>query len=172
MQLPNETSKLQLLNKNLSIKKMPPTHSLFHRRNGLIALPLLVGFYCYLCWRPGTLVESWLGIYWPAASQGLDNLRQWLLLPKIPVISAVLPDFCWAFALTASLARLGHRKPWWALGLALGTELAQWPGWLPGTFDWLDMAAISLAVPAAHFLSNSAVEQNHDPMENPGLIGR
>ncbi|EKE77408.1 hypothetical protein [Gallaecimonas xiamenensis] len=135
----------------------------------LIALPLLLGVLCYLCWRPTTLFEIWLAGHWPTLGAALADLRHQLALPWLPLLSPSLADFCWAFALAATLVLLGQHRPWLALLVAASAELAQRPGWLPGTFDWLDLAALLLAVLLAHPLSLYLMELSHEPMENPGI---
>ncbi len=113
-----------------------------------IGLPLVLGGLCYVLLRP----DTWIS----AAVYALTGLEPPALSPAgvwaVPAALArnFLPDCLWAAALAAAVRLcLGRSPAAGAASLALGAglELAQLPGWLPGTFDWADLAleAVSIA---------------------------
>jgi hypothetical protein len=76
----------------------------------------------------------------------------------LPVFArGALPDAAWAFALASTLLLTTAgvaprwRVAWIGAGgaLAVGYELAQWPGWVPGTFDPVDLSLTAVAYACA-----------------------
>ncbi len=113
-----------------------------------VALPLVVGVVAYVAWRDSPVrVVTWLpGVV-------VASLRD--TLGRIPLPRAVagsLPDAAWGWAFGAALAivwrasRWREKAPWLAAGaaLAIGVELGQAAGVVPGTFDWIDLASIAI----------------------------
>lgn len=120
-----------------------------------VALPLLIGGGIYLLWRdPSLLMFRWLD------ALGLDGLfiapRAWVapLRPSLPDwLLFSVPDGAWVYACVAFFARLWRDGPplprwlWTALGpaLALGGEVGQLAGVVPGTWDIVDVAWYAIA---------------------------
>ena len=129
-----------------------------------VVLPVIAGAAIYVLWRSPTLqVFHWLeaaGVgsvvraLRAAAAPARSLLPPWVLLS--------LPDGLWVYALTAWLAQIWRgakgraRVAWLSVGpcLGVGSELGQWAGLVPGTFDVADLiagaaaAALSLALNA------------------------
>ena len=126
-------------------------------------LPMWVGGWIYLLFRTETLLmfrwadaigllgfierqrEMWG--HWGAA------LPDWVLFS--------LPDGVWVYVATAFFGRLWRSGPWvphvcWtgmASFLAIGGELAQWVGWIPGTFDWVDVLLYVVAALVSYWFA-------------------
>lgn len=111
---------------------------------------MVVGGLVYILFRD----TGMLMFRWAAALSLTESIAQARhaaapLLPWIPeAILYSLPDGAWVFSCTAFFARLWHDGPLWnriawiGLGpaLAIGGELGQLiPGFIPGTFDPVDM---------------------------------
>jgi hypothetical protein len=128
-----------------------------------VAVPLLIGGGIYLLWRdPSLLMFRWTDALW--GSVWLDPVRQ-VVSPARPFLPDWLlfsvPDGAWVYAYVAFFGRLWREGPAWArhfwtwLGpaLAIGGELGQIVGWVPGTWDPLDVVwyiiAAAVAVSAA-----------------------
>lgn len=123
-----------------------------------VLLPLAVGAAIYAGWRDQTL----LGWRWAEALGAGDvagAIRGALRAAASGLPSWVvytLPDALWVYALAWSLGRLHLRAPRSERALAVavpiamgpGAELAQLVGWLPGTFDVLDVFATAAALGA------------------------
>ena len=129
-------------------------------------LPILVGGLIYILFRD----ESLCMFTW-ARALGLGGLVSEARVHSLPYVGYLpewllfsLPDGAWVFACTAVFARLWPDGPWLLrLGwigsgsiLAIGGEIGQWFGFVPGTFDPTDMVAYALAGVTAYLLANAA----------------
>ena len=128
-------------------------------------LPILVGGLIYLLFRSTEL----LMFRWVEAlglDEALHQSRAQVATLDIELSEFTLfclPDGVWVFACTAFFARLWHDGPLWmrvfwiGLGpvLAIGGELGQIIGFVPGTFDLLDMLAYGLATVGALAIAHS-----------------
>ncbi len=129
-------------------------------------LPILVGGLIYILFRD----ESLCMFTW-ARALGLGGLVQAARVHSMPYVGYLpewllfsLPDGAWVFACTAVFARLWPDGPWplrlaWiGMGsiLAIGGEIGQWFGFVPGTFDPTDLVAYALAGVMAFWLANAA----------------
>ncbi len=113
-----------------------------------VLVPLVVGAIAYVAWRETEVrLVTWL----PRVA--VDALRASVgRIPMPRVVAGSLPDAAWAWAFGAAMALVWRgsawrqRAPWLAAGaaLALGVELGQAVGIVPGTFDTLDLGAIAL----------------------------
>ena len=116
-----------------------------------VVLPIVVGGLIYILFRTNTL----LMFEW-AETLSLTDLiiagREAAapLLPWVPgFVLFSVPDGVWVFSATAFFARLWHDGPLWmrlgwigaAPAMAIGGELGQIIGLVPGTFDVIDMIA-------------------------------
>lgn len=120
------------------------------------AAPLTLGGLLYLGWRSeGLLFWDW------ARSAGVESSLGAVrhgLLAAFPTpaewVRFSLPDALWTFGLAFGVARATRgahrveRLAWLSVPVVLGpgAELAQRIGYLPGTFDWLDLGLCTLAV--------------------------
>lgn len=102
-----------------------------------VVLPIAVGACIYVGWRStDLLVFRWL------EAVGADGL---IVRPDVPLpfwVLYALPDGCWVYAYTSWMLLIwGRMVPWVYSGvvLALGAELGQLVGLVPGTYDNLDM---------------------------------
>ena len=113
-----------------------------------VVLPIVIGGMIYICWR----VDHLFMFTWFDAI-GLTPLIEWfreVAGPARPYLPDWLlysvPDGTWVYACVAFFGRLWRDGPWWATALwtgmgpamAIGGELGQIPGWVPGTWDWVD----------------------------------
>lgn len=122
------------------------------RYRGLVVhvlLPVVAGAAIYVLWRsPFLRVFQWLdtaGAATPVRSlrAAVMPARAWL--PSWVLFS--LPDGLWVYALTSWLTRIWRdaagrgRWLWLSIGpvLGIGSELGQWAGLVPGTFDVVDL---------------------------------
>jgi hypothetical protein len=120
--------------------------------------PVAVGGLIYVRWRNANLLMfQWF------RDLGLDGLISWLRTGAGEAsggtywIAYSLPDGLWVYALTALMILLWRdtRSPvkflWLSLGLLLGagTELGQLAGFVPGSFDVIDLLVCLAAVAAA-----------------------
>lgn len=126
-------------------------------------LPLWIGGWIYLLFRSETLLMfDWaesIGILeWIyALRQDWGHWRQ--ALPQWVLFS--LPDGAWVYCATAFFGRLWRSGPlvphvFWssmAFVLAAGGELAQWPGWIPGTFDAMDLVLYGIAAAVSYWVA-------------------
>jgi hypothetical protein len=102
-----------------------------------VVLPLALGAGIYVGWRSTDLmVFRWVEV---AGASGL------VVRSAVPLPSWVLyclPDGCWVYAYTSwMLAIWGRSGPWVYSGvvLAVGAEFGQLVGFVPGTYDTLDV---------------------------------
>jgi hypothetical protein len=102
-----------------------------------VLVPITLGASIYVGWRStDLLVFRW--IEWFGA--GSLILRPDFALPSWVLYS--LPDGCWVYACTSWMLLIwGRLVPWVWTGvvLAVGAELGQLVGLVPGTYDHLDM---------------------------------
>ncbi len=120
-----------------------------------VALPLVAGAALYLLARPTSLVLfRWAEMAGFEASVARARDATHGLLPLLPgFVRLSLPNALWVYALSSLLSALwDHRAtaaslPWLALGPALGAgfELGQAFGFVPGTFDPVDLALVLAA---------------------------
>jgi len=118
-------------------------------------LPIFVGGVIYLMFRS----QDMLMFQW-ADMLGLTNALNSARVDLAPIGSHLpdfvlycVPDGAWVFACTAFFARLWPDGPIWmrvgwiGIGsvLAIGGELGQAIGFVPGTFDPLDILAYTVA---------------------------
>lgn len=126
------------------------------RKRYILAIAALVaGGLIYLCCRSETLLMfAWckrlgLGQVLGAARESVSGVivfcPDWILLS--------LPNALWLFAGLVMLdaiwgAEFRKDKMFWLIsfwGIAMGSEFAQAPHFLPGTFDWQDVSLMTLA---------------------------
>jgi hypothetical protein len=103
-----------------------------------VVVPIAVGACIYVGWRStDLLVFRWI------ESVGAGGL---VVRPDAPLPSWVLytlPDGCWVYAYTSWMLLIwGRMVPWVYSGvaLAMGAELGQLVGLIPGTYANLDIA--------------------------------
>lgn len=115
-----------------------------------VIAPLGIGTTVYILWRGrGIRLFDWLG------AAGLHPLvaqaREGAASVRVPrAILYTLPDAMWAYAFGAALGLVWMggaplSRALWLLsagGIACAIELGQAASIIPGTFDWLDLAAI------------------------------
>ena len=113
-----------------------------------MALPLVIGVVAYVAWRAAPVrVVTWL----PSVAVSLVRGT----IGRVPLprfVAGSLPDAAWGWAFGAALAIVwrgrGWREkaPWLAAGaaLAIGVEIGQAAGVVPGTFDWIDLVSIAI----------------------------
>jgi hypothetical protein len=118
-----------------------------------IIAPLAIGVLVYVAFRaPNVRVVTWFPrgvVAW------LHALVAHVAMPAF--VAGSLPDLAWAFAFGAALAlvwdgaSLREKTPWLVAGglLAVGVELGQAVHVVPGTFDIVDLVAITLGYLAA-----------------------
>ncbi len=116
-----------------------------------VVLPIVAGGLIYILFRTDTL----LMFQWAEAMSLTDLITRSRaaaapLLPWVPgFVLFSIPDGVWVFSATAFFARLWHDGPLWQRALwigaapvmAIGGELGQIVGLVPGTFDVLDLLA-------------------------------
>jgi len=121
----------------------------------VVVLPIVVGGLIYILFRTDTL----LMFQWAEAISLTDLINRGrasvaTLQPLIPeFVLFSVPDGVWVFSATAFFARLWHDGPlWMRIGwigavpaMAIGGELGQIIGLVPGTFDIFDMIAYTAA---------------------------
>lgn len=126
-------------------------------------LPLWIGGWVYLLFRSESLLmfrwADFLGLLEFIREQretwgeGSETLPGWVLFS--------LPDGAWVYTATAFFGRLWRTGPllphvaWTgsASVLAIGGEFAQWPGWIPGTFDWVDLILYLVAAIVSYWFA-------------------
>ena len=102
-----------------------------------VVLPIAIGTWIYVGWRStDLLVFRWIEfcglsafVFRPAVS-----LPDWVLY--------CLPDGCWVYAATSWMLLIWQRLvpwAWLALILGVGTELGQLAGFVPGSYDLVDI---------------------------------
>ena len=120
--------------------------------------PIAVGGLIYVRWRNANL----LMFQWFRAL-GVQGLISWLRTGAgettgwLYWVAYSLPDGLWVYALTALMillwrdARSPFKFVWLSLGLLLGagSELGQLAGFVPGSFDVIDLLVCLAAVAAA-----------------------
>jgi len=113
---------------------------LFH-----VAIPLFVGFMIYLLSRANDIIAyKWIPIQF--SFKKLSWLPYW--------VKYNLPDGLWLYALTTLMILLWKRKinihssGWIFSGfiIAVITEFGQKYGYVPGTFDWMDLVFYLIAM--------------------------
>ena len=146
----------------------------------VVLLPIVIGGLIYLLFR----TDSLLMFSWAAQLSLLDLIEQGRaaaapLLPHVPsVVLFSVPDGVWVFSATAFFARLWHDGPLWmrvgwigiAPAMAIGGELGQIVGLVPGTFDVLDLLAYAIATVGALWVAQraaSAAPLTAPPAEAP-----
>ena len=125
---------------------------LFH-----VVLPVGVGAFIYVGWRStDLLVFRWIEV---VGATGL------VYRPSVPLPGWVLyslPDGCWVYAYTSWLLMIWGRMTAWVFTgvvLAVGAELGQLIGIVPGTYDHLDMAFYVGAFFLASTLVRSSLQE-------------
>jgi hypothetical protein len=119
-----------------------------------VVLPMLIGGFTYLLFRADTLLMfQWvdsLGLSGPLAEARAAAAGFGAVLPDWFLFS--LPDAAWLYAFGAQMvilhreSRLLVRVCWVVVApvLAIGAEFGQAFGWVPGTFDMLDVLLLSI----------------------------
>lgn len=102
-----------------------------------VIFPIVVGTCIYIGWRsPSLFVFAWID----AIGANLLVVRPDFPIPEWALYS--LPDGCWVYATTSWMLIIWHRiGPWAFTGvtLAVGGEIGQLVGVVPGTYEHLDM---------------------------------
>ena len=136
-----------------------------------VALPLVVGVLVYVAWRETEVrVVAWL----PRVAAGAVRAS----VGRVPVPRAIagsLPDAAWGWAFGAALALVWRGTAWrksapWLLAgaaLAIGVELGQAAGAIPGTFDWLDLASIALGYAAGALVASRGQRSKNSSATQP-----
>jgi hypothetical protein len=121
-----------------------------------VFVPILIGAGIYTLWRSKTLlVFKWYR--WVAIDTPMLSLRSYVsparhLLPAAVIYS--LPDALWVYSFTTLLQYVwaGHsrcpERTFWSclpVALAVGSEIGQHFGLVPGTFDPVDLVAYFVA---------------------------
>lgn len=123
-----------------------------------VLAPITLGGLIYVRWRNANLLMfQWFRVL------GLEGLIGWLRAGAGEAsgwtfwLAYSLPDGLWVYALTALMILLWRdtRSPgkfvWLSLGLIFGagSELGQLAGFVPGSFDVIDLIVCLIAVAAA-----------------------
>jgi len=120
-----------------------------------VLLPIFIGGMIYVCWRVDHLfMFRWFDTL--GLTPAVEACRAFAMpaRPYIPDwILFSVPDGTWVYACVAFFGRLWRQGPLWAqvlwIGLgpamAIGGELGQIPGWVPGTWDWVDFVCYVVA---------------------------
>jgi hypothetical protein len=131
-----------------------------------VVIPTILGAAIYTLWRTRTLVLfKWYDVL------GLTPIVGWLrtVAPPRSAVPAVLffslPDTLWVYALTATMCCIWSdidglpRRIWICTGVLLGAggELGQLFGFIPGTFDPLDLLSCVVAGISAVVLTNNSL---------------
>ena len=129
---------------------------------GSCALPMVLGGAIYLLFRDtGMLMFHWVDTL--GLSAPLTSARAWAAPARSSLPTWLLysvPDGAWVYSCTAFFAGLWPDGPalqrwgWISVGavLAIGGELGQAAGLVPGTFDPADVIACALAATLAVLL--------------------
>lgn len=130
-------------------------------------LPIVVGGSIYLLFRDNHLLmfrwAGWLGLTRLILAARIYTLQHGQILPEWLLFS--VPDGVWVFSITAFFTRLWHDGSWYvrafwiALGpaLAMGGELGQALGLVPGTYDPADLVFYGVSAILAFALAQWAV---------------
>jgi hypothetical protein len=114
----------------------------------LVVLPLVLGVVAYVAWRTTEVrVVTWI-------PHGVVTVLRGTVgrIPMPRVVTGSLPDAAWGWAFGAALALVWRARAWsekaiW-LGvggaLAIGVEIGQGVGVIPGVFDWIDLVSIGV----------------------------
>lgn len=117
-----------------------------------VLLPILIGGGIYSLWRSKTLLVfawyRWAGLYESLLAFRSEVVGARHFIPG-PLLYS-LPDALWVYSFTALMQFVWFWQPrsggrlFWALlpvSLAVGCEIGQFFRVIPGTFDWVDLAA-------------------------------
>ena len=126
-------------------------------------IPMWIGGWIYLLFRAEHLLMfRWadaIGLLAPIQSLRADWGWMGASLPDWVLFS--VPDGVWVYVATAFFGRLWRTGPllphlfWVSLAsvLAIGGELAQYPGFIPGTFDWVDVICYTVAAASSYWFA-------------------
>ena len=129
-----------------------------------VVAPVLIGASIYLLYRTENLyVFRWVAEV--GGSSVLDGLRGSMAGPSRvlpPWVRFVLPDGLWVYATTSCMVLIwgvsdGPASRLWIFSgaaLAIASELGQAMGFLPGTFDLLDLLVSAVSFAAAMLLTS------------------
>ena len=128
-----------------------------------VILPIVIGGLIYLLFRTESLLMfSWAEHLSLTELISRGRTAAAPLLPHVPgFVLFSVPDGVWVFSATAFFARLWHDGPLWMRAgwigvvpaMAIGGELGQIVGLVPGTFDVLDMIAYGIATAGALWIA-------------------
>jgi hypothetical protein len=130
-------------------------------------LPIVAGGIVYLLFRDPRLWmfrwAAWIGLDGLIAAARVHSLPHGPSMPEWLLFS--FPDGVWVFAGTAFFARLWHDGRWaqrlcWigvAPAMAIGGEVGQALGLVPGTFDGTDLVSYAVAAALALGVATAAV---------------
>lgn len=120
-----------------------------------VVLPIVIGGLIYVFWRVDHLfMFHWFDLI--GLTPLIESARE-VAMPWRPMLPDWLlysvPDGTWVYACVAYFGRLWRDGPLWAQlfwigmgpAMAIGGELGQIPGWVPGTWDWVDFVCYVLA---------------------------
>jgi hypothetical protein len=137
-----------------------------------VVLPLTIGVVAYAAWRSEDVrIVAWLARVVPGA---VHTARTGGAAVDVPhAVAGSLPDLAWAWAFGAMLAIVWRGRAWrekapWIAGggvVALFCEVGQAWGIVPGTFDPLDLLAITVGY--AGGVAISARERARRPTPAP-----
>ena len=117
--------------------------------------PLLIGGFIYLGWRtPSLLMFGWLDQLGGTNAVALLREQVGPIKPFVPEwILYSVPDGAWVWSMTSCNTLVwkdcvSKESTFWILLpilLGLGSELGQLAGFVPGTFDFLDLGVMLFA---------------------------
>ena len=137
-------------------------------------LPLVIGGMIYLLWRSDDMLmfkcADAIGLS-PAIYAGRGSVgafSEWI--PDIILFS--LPDAVWVYSGTAFFSRLWHDAPrivhigWSSIFavLAIGSEIGQLAGLVPGTFDVMDAWLCAVAAICGNLVASKRFDAIHNPL--------
>ena len=128
-----------------------------------VVLPIVIGGLIYLLFRTDSLLMfAWVEQLSLTTLIDRGRAAAAPLRPHLPAfVLFSVPDGVWVFSATAFFARLWHDGPLWMRAgwigitpaMAIGGELGQIIGVVPGTFDVLDMLAYIIATGGALWIA-------------------